>query len=112
MDHARIITANLDSPRREPSNSGLGFVVALTFFSGIDFYLPTTYIVIQIARQVNTHETLISQTKKGLRQIRDHVQKALSEKNPDLPGIFLCDPLLTSLFNVTSQITSEQKYTR
>jgi hypothetical protein len=30
MDHTKIVQADLDSPRRELSNGGLGFVVALS----------------------------------------------------------------------------------
>ena len=37
MDHTKIVQADLDSPRRELSNGGLGFVVALSVRSGIDF---------------------------------------------------------------------------
>ena len=37
MGLTKIYTADLDSIRRELSNGGLGIVVALTVFSGIDF---------------------------------------------------------------------------
>ena len=38
---------------------------------------------------------------EGLRQIRDHVRKALDEENPDLLCLFLCDPFLTSFFKMS-----------
>ena len=37
MDQTKVHTADLDSPRRELSNGGLGFVVALSVRGGIDF---------------------------------------------------------------------------
>ena len=37
MDHTKINTVELDSPRRELSNGGLGFVVALLVRLGINF---------------------------------------------------------------------------
>ena len=37
MDQKKIDTADLDSPRRELSNGGLGFVVALSVRLEIDF---------------------------------------------------------------------------
>ena len=37
MNFTKIDQADLDSPRRELSNGGLGIVVTLTVFSGIDF---------------------------------------------------------------------------
>ena len=42
MDHTKIDTADLDFLRRELSNSGLGFVVALLVRSGIDFSCAST----------------------------------------------------------------------
>ena len=37
MDHTKIYQADLDFPRRELSVRGLGFVVALSVRSGINF---------------------------------------------------------------------------
>ena len=37
MDHTKINTAYLDFPRRELSNGGLGFVVALLVRQGVIF---------------------------------------------------------------------------
>ena len=37
MDHTNIVTADLDSPRRELSVRGLGFVVALSVRWQINF---------------------------------------------------------------------------
>ena len=44
MHPTKIVTADLDSPRRELSNGGLGIVVALLVRPGIDFLsaLPLT----------------------------------------------------------------------
>ncbi len=39
-------------------------------------------------------------TVEGLRQIRDHVRKALGEENTILPCLFLCDPFLGPFLNV------------
>ena len=49
---------------------------------------------------------------EGLRQLRDHRWKALSEENSDLLGIFLCDPMMTSYFLKHVKTGSQQKYTR
>ena len=48
MNHAKIGTAYLDSPRRELSNGGLGIVVALTVFSEINFSCVFTVGPIQL----------------------------------------------------------------
>ena len=37
MDHTKIYTEDLNSPRREFSNGGLGIVVALTLFQELIF---------------------------------------------------------------------------
>ena len=41
MDHTKIETVYLDSPCRELSMRGLGFIVA-RFFSGVDFSCAST----------------------------------------------------------------------
>ena len=48
MGRTKIDTADLDSPRRELSNGGLGFVVALSVFSGIDFSCAYQGLPIQL----------------------------------------------------------------
>ena len=48
MDHTKIYTADLDFPCRELSKPGLGFVVALQFFSGINLSCASTGGAIQL----------------------------------------------------------------
>ena len=42
MDFTKIVKAELDSPRQELSNGGLGIVVALSVFSEIVFLCACT----------------------------------------------------------------------
>ena len=58
---------------------------------------------------MNAHEKSIAKKLKMLRQIRDHIQKALGEENSDLLGLFLGDPFLTSFFKIAFKIRPEQK---
>ena len=53
-----------------------------------------------IGCQVYAHEKLIPEKPTGLRQIRDHVWKALGKKSPNLLCVFLCDPIFTSFQNI------------
>ena len=48
MNHTRIYTQDLDSPRRELSNGGLGIVATLKFFLGMGFLLASTGRPIQL----------------------------------------------------------------
>ena len=49
-----------------------------------------------------------SSKQKGLRQIRDHIRKALSKENPDLSDPLLYLSILTSFFKITLQILPEK----
>ena len=51
MNHTKICTADLDSPCREFSNGGLGFVVAFLVFWGINFSCASTRNPIQLYSQ-------------------------------------------------------------
>ena len=48
MNFRKIVKADLDFPRRELSNGGLGIVVAFMFFSGIIFVCVSTGGPIQL----------------------------------------------------------------
>ena len=48
MYHTKIDTADVDYPCQELSNGGLGLVVDLAFFSGIDFLSVYTWGLIQL----------------------------------------------------------------
>ena len=48
MDFTKTVKADLDFPRRELSNGGPGFVVALPFFSGINLSCARTGKAIQL----------------------------------------------------------------
>ena len=48
MNFTKIVKADLDSPRRELSNGGLGIVVALSGFLAIDFVCVSTGGPIQL----------------------------------------------------------------
>ena len=47
MGHTRIVSADLDSPRRELSYGGLGIIAALLVRCGIDFSCVYTELPIQ-----------------------------------------------------------------
>ena len=53
MDFTKIVPADWDSPCREFSNGGLGIVLVLTVFLGIDFSFASTGSAFQLYVKIN-----------------------------------------------------------
>ena len=85
MNFTKLVKADLDSPRQELSNGGLGFVTALAAFSGIGVFICQKNLKMSFFGDFQCSGSLtkmddtpmdcspsINNKTKGLRQFRDH----------------------------------------